>query len=124
MIIFDTCVWVSVIDENDINHEKAVKTLCQVDIPDILLLDQIYLETLTVLRYKVSEEACKQFQLLINTYNLSLINSFDDFENITSLFLEKRKLSFVDTTLLFWNQKKGCIVITFDKSLKKLLKSE
>lgn len=122
MIIFDTCIWISLIDENDINHEKAVEILCSTDISDMVILDQVYTETLSVLRYKISEEACKQFTMLVHTHDIALINSFDDFEKTTSLFIKHKKLSFVDTTLLYWKQEKGYEVITFDKALQKLLR--
>ncbi|MEI7511075.1 MAG: PIN domain-containing protein [Candidatus Peregrinibacteria bacterium] len=124
MILVDTCVWISLIDENDTNHEKAIEIFSSFSISEVVILDQIYAEILTVLRYKVSEDTCKRFYYFIKRYSIPVLDSFNDLESGASLFLQYPKLSFVNALLVHWKKQKKYEVITFDKSLQKALEEE
>ena len=121
MIVLDSSIWIAFINENDSQHKKAQEVFEVISIQGIILPDFIYSEVLTVLRLRVSHDACMSFISLIKEMNIE-VSFFSEFfhEANLSFFSCESKLSFVDSFLVVLN-KNRYQVITFDRVLDKLL---
>lgn len=119
-MILDSCVWIALLNEKDSLHRKAITLFQDISIDTVGIPDHVYSEILTILRLRASEEACFQFLQLVKDHDITLFfANRHDISFTTAIFLEHKKLSFVDSLLLYWKKNKGAKVITFDKALEK-----
>lgn len=120
MTILDTAFWVALMKSDDSNHELAKKIAKRICHDELDVYDHTYIETLTVLRNKVSELACSQF---INFFKDLKINILISNEKILSLatifFIQFKKLSFTDCMIIASAKLTGAQIFTFDKYLQK-----
>jgi predicted nucleic acid-binding protein len=127
MIIFDSSVWVALFNDKDSQHEKAKNLIvfAKENSKDIILLpEHIIAETASVLLLKSSKETAEAFlEATIDNYRAKILLSDPElFWGSFSLFREKenKKLSFVDTSLLFLSLKYE--VVSFDRELEKAIR--
>lgn len=119
MKVFDSCVWIAFCNEADSLHKDALPFFDGISVDEILLPFEVYAEVLTVLRIRSGENACQQFLLLLEYYDIEISFLAEQyFFEINQLFLQYLKLSMVDA-LLSALSRTGISVITFDKNLEK-----
>ncbi|MBI2634137.1 PIN domain-containing protein [Candidatus Peregrinibacteria bacterium] len=120
MIMIDTSIWIALLDKTDNCHRQAISALNGIYYRDIGICDQIYGETLTVLRNKLHEQKCYEFYKFINDQGVNTMLS-DRHVLMLSMhyFFLYRKLSFVDCLLMATAKLNNAELLTFDKSLKK-----
>lgn len=121
MILLDSSIWISVLKEDDTQHEKGLKIMDAIDRKNITLLDCIYSETLTVLKQKTSLKICFEFLRLLKKMNLAVtVSDIPQIELAHHVFFsENNKLSFTDCLLLATAKINEAELITFDQELRK-----
>ena len=122
MILIDSSIWVSILKEDDSQHEKGVRIIESIDEKNITIFDYTYSETLTVLKQKSSLKTCFAFLKLLEKMNLDVtVSDVPQIELANRLFFTvNNKLSFVDCLLLATAKINNARLITFDKELEKL----
>lgn len=120
MIMIDTSVWVALLDKGDSLHKKAKDAVRNVQPNQLKIFDHIYIETLTVIRNKVSDFYCEQFIKFLKNCNLEInLTSRKILTLATFLFFQFKKLSFPDCLIMASAKINKAELITFDKALKK-----
>ena len=120
MIILDTSFWIALIKQDDKNNQSARSIAKTIPYEDLIILDHVYSETMTVLRNKASEQDCKNFMNFIKDTKIKIILSDEEFfAAATAIFFLNKKLSFTDCLILVSANGMGSELITFDKELEK-----
>lgn len=118
MTMFDTSIWVALLDKTDPCHEKAIAVAKQTAPESLKIFDHIYAETLTVARNKISEEACGRFIDFLKDFNKEITLSDEkNFSLANILFIKFNKLSFTDCLLMASAKLNKSEIFTFDKEL-------
>lgn len=119
MFLIDTCVWISFLNENDTNHQKAVTFFSGLSKDQVSLFDYIYCETLEVLKRKHNLEICKKFLDLLGRWYVDIDISKKEYLLAATRHLFGHKdLSLTDCLLLSTGIKRKLQLITFDKNLQ------
>ncbi|MFH1218220.1 MAG: PIN domain-containing protein [Candidatus Peregrinibacteria bacterium] len=120
MTILDTSIWVALINKSDTCYEKAKKIAKETNLEELEIFDYTYIETLTVLRNKVSETACNNFLNFVKDYqkNITLSNE-EIFSLANAFFFQDKTLSFTDCLLIATAKINSAKLLTFDKALEK-----
>lgn len=122
--IFDTSFIVSLLDIDDINHNKALEIISKIDknIENKFYINEIILnETYTILNYKKwfnFIEKVESFLEQIGIINLSWNNK----EYILFFKIINWKISVADSSVLYDSYKHNLKILTFDKEMIKLSK--
>lgn len=127
MILLDTSFIISFFNENDVFHEKAVKSLREYEKQNkrFAVSNYIINEALTVILRKRSLKSAKDLlDFLLNYKRLEIFHVDDKgFFKIIELFKnQKNGLSFTDCSLIWMAKDYGFTVATFDKQLLNILK--
>lgn len=118
MIMLDTSIWVALLDQDDPCHEKAKNIAGETDTNKLKIYDHIYIETLTVLRNKISESACYRFMYFFKDINQGiLLSDNENFSLANIYFFQFSKLSFTDCLLIASAKLNKTEIKTFDKEL-------
>ncbi len=123
-MIVDTSFLVSFFVKEDINHEKAVNIIKELD-EDLVIPITVLGETFTVLNYKKGIDfALKTIELLTNSRNISIYyfdeDEFDEiFDIVRKLSL---KLSFEDYSIVYLARLRNESLLCFDKEIYKAIK--
>ncbi|MBT9096883.1 PIN domain-containing protein [Methylovulum psychrotolerans] len=121
-IIFDSNVWIAIINENDAHHEKALRLFSGHSA--IYIPEYVVLETTTVLQLRASKYKADLFAKLIeNTTGLEVLYASDDFflSVLRAFQQQNQKLSFVDCAL--FELSKNHAVHTFDEVLAQAIRN-
>ena len=128
MKVYDSNVWIALINTNDRCHKKA-RTQFQNDIAEgvfFLIPEYILLEVVTVLRRISSARHAARFIELIATKNeLQLLhNTPQEITKVCAIVAQEKypKLSFADISLLILSS--AHTVITYDTALKRAIVQE
>ncbi|NCF75149.1 MAG: PIN domain-containing protein [Xanthomonadaceae bacterium] len=123
MIILDSNVWISYLDQNDNQHKKAQKIMDEIDC-NIIVPEYVIIEVCTVLLRKTNKKIANGFiEIAFDNQNTEVLFCDEYFFNLfVNNFknIQNKNLSFIDTTLLYLS--KNYQVITFDKNLEKAIK--
>ena len=120
MIVTDSSVLVALINEDDNQHEKALKILADIYINRLKLFDFLYIETLSVLRLKKAETDCVKFINFLDYFELALnLSTQETIELANKYFFQFIKLSFTDCLVMAGAKIHKAQIITFDKNLQK-----
>lgn len=122
--IVDSSVWVSLFDNDDSMHSKALDIQHIIEkattIPDFILT-----ETATVLKIKKNLKLAESFiDFIKENSEAEAISFFDEYQDdFSKEFVkpENVKLSYADASLLALHKTKKYKVVTFDKNLLKQL---
>jgi predicted nucleic acid-binding protein len=120
--IFDSNVWISLFNENDAHHEKALQLFSEYSV--IYVLEYVILEITTVLQLRASKLKANLFaEMIATTAELEILYASDDFfQVVLSMFQQQtQKLSFVDCSLVVLA--KNYTVHTFDEALAQTITS-
>lgn len=124
IIIFDSSVLVSFCNDNDSQHEMALKYEDEIEKMQILP-DFIFQETATVLKYKDNPTSASFFvEIVSNNESIRVVSLLDEYHTeFVKEFLnpENKDLSFIDSSLLALHKSGKYKVVTFDKNLQKLI---
>lgn len=120
MIMLDTAVWIALMKTDDTNHNKAKKMVKKIHPSEVEVFDHIYVETLTVLRYKLTAPACKKFVDFLKRFKKQIVLSNKEiFTYANKLFFRHSDLSFTDCLLISSAKINNAKLLTFDKNLQK-----
>lgn len=123
--MIDTSVWVSLMRRADHNHDKAKQLVFNINPFELQVFDHVYFEILTVLRNKISDEACIKFINFIKDFKKHIIISSKKIITLANfLFFKYKKLSFTDCLLMASAKTNKAELITFDKELNKAWANE
>lgn len=123
MLLPDSNFWIALMIKNDVHHPKAVKTMDTLE-KEIATTQFIIAEAATVLAYKVGKRAADSFvDFILNAREVHLLDlDKARFNDLSQFFISgKKKLSFVDYSIIYLNKHYGFDVLTFDKQLQKEL---
>lgn len=120
MTMLDTAIWIALMKNDDTNHQLAKEIVKEVHLQDLEIYDHIYMETLTVLRNKVSELACHQFANFFKELKINIVISNGKILALANiLFFQFKKLSFTDCMIIASAKLARAQLFTFDKYLQK-----
>lgn len=124
MVIFDSDVWIALLNKNDSQHQKA-KLVFESIKENIILPEYVFIEISSVLSLKVGKGVADNFiKIALNNKNIRmLVSKKEYFAEIVDIFIKSpnKHLSFIDFSLLYFSKKFK--VITFDKKLKKAIET-
>lgn len=124
MVIFDSDVWIALLNKNDSQHQKA-KLVFESIKENIILPEYVFIEISSVLSLKVGKGVADDFiKIALNNKNIRMLVSRKEyFAEIVDIFIKSpnKHLSFIDFSLLYFSKKFK--VITFDKKLKKAIET-
>ena len=117
MIVVDSSVWVALFNAKDKHHERANRELSEVIKSDekIVVSDFVVLEVTTVLLERVNRAASDRHTSLVFTGNEIFYSVVRAFPKI------RRKLSFVDISLLLLAKGIRARLMTYDKELRRVV---
>ena len=122
MIVFDSSVWIALLNEIDSQHQKALRAFSDLRAP-ILLPEYVVLEVYTVLAIRVSKTQADAFlRLTSDNQDIHILLTDETFflAVVTACQQQKYKgLSFTDTALVVLSAEHT--VITFDRVLQKAI---
>ena len=122
--IIDSSVFVAFYYQGDANHHNAVEILKSIEESFTVVHPYVVSEVATVLAYKVSKKVAEMFIFdIMATSNMYLITP-DIIKESDFFVKQSKKMSFVDTSLVFWAKRMGVNLITFDKQILSLLKNK
>ncbi len=125
MYILDSSFLISLVNEQDSNYKKAIKKFSKLKEIELVLIDYVYGETLTVIRMKVGNKYTKNFMEMIEDLKLKInFSSNEIFKLANKIFFSAKELSFVDSIVLATATKSKSQILTFDKQLIKYLDKE
>lgn len=120
MIILDTAVWIALLNKKDSCHNRAKGIAKNINYSALQIFDHIYIETLTVLRNKTTDLACKKFIKFFQDAKQDIIITNKKFFVLANhFFFRFKKLSFTDCLILAAAKVDKSQLITFDKALQK-----
>lgn len=121
-VIFDTNVWIGLLDEDDSLHRQAVDLLSATK-EKIIVPYCVATEVSNILAARVSKEEANQFLFhIINNQDIELVDN-DFVKDIVFFGSFGKRMSFTDYSLISLARDKGYELITFDKSMKKFMKN-
>lgn len=124
MKFFDSNFWIAFFNDDDSQHDKAVKIFEKE--PNFAITEYCVVETASILALKRGKRAAADFLAHIgdNADVTVVLSSPTFFDETIQLFQEiaDRKLSFVDISLLLLSESHE--IITFDKALTKAIESQ
>ena len=118
--IFDTSFILSLVISDDINHGEAVRIFSSIPEDTVFHINEItYIELLTVITYKLwfpTTETIKEMMIdlwtiFLNSGNMEYIKFFE--------FIGK-KISVVDTSIIYDAMRYNLSILTFDKEILKI----
>jgi len=121
--IFDTSFLISLLDNDDINHAKAIEILKDLVVEEsrFFINNLIYSETITVLTYK---KWCNELDIIerfLNKIRINFINSnISDYVNLFKSL--RKKVSVADISVIYDSIKYNSIPLCFDKEIIKIIK--
>jgi len=122
-VVFDTCVWVAAMNEEDALHARAVEAF-RANTDTIVLPEYVIVETCTALRQRANKQAADRFleTTLSNDVTKLLFAGEDTIRHSAAFYRSSDHpgLSYVDVFLLFLSQSHR--IVTFDKQLDKLIR--
>lgn len=122
-VVFDTCVWVAAMNEEDSLHARAVEAF-RTNKDTVILPEYVIVETCTALRHRANKETADRFleTTLSNDTARLLFAGEDTIRHSTNFYRSSDHpgLSYVDVFLLFLSQTHR--IVTFDKQLDKLIR--
>lgn len=120
MMIIDSAIWIAFLKKDDSCHELAKHVFQKLSLNEMLIYDHIYSEVMTVLRNRVSEEACMSFKNFFEDLDVPILLVNDIIFMLANLyFLLFKKLSFTDCIMLASSKIYQHELRTFDKNLQK-----
>jgi predicted nucleic acid-binding protein len=126
MILVDTSVLFAFFDPNDSCHTLARKLFLELPKNQILILEDVLKELLTVVNLRKGSDVSKIIYNELNNddrevmlYNFTSLEFFDFINNFQTI--KNTKLSLIDLELLYLSTKNNIPVLTFDKNLNKSL---
>ena len=125
-MIVDSSFLIALFIEEDELNERAIEFLERNKEESLLLLDRVLEETFTVITYKKGiDSALSAVEDLQKNKNI-IIHKIEEneFNSIMELAIKlKRKISFVDYSLIYFYLRTRDKVISFDSELNKIIKS-
>jgi len=122
-VVFDTCVWVAAMNEEDSLHTRAIEVF-RANTDTIVLPEYVIVETCTALRHRANKQAADRFleTTLSNDVTKLLFAGEDTIRHSAAFYRSSDHpgLSYVDVFLLFLSQTHR--IVTFDKQLDKLIR--
>ena len=123
-LLIDTSYWISVLWDQDTNHEKALRIARAVQNKYVLFTSEDVLkETLTVLSQRLGKKSVQKAYRAICEQCEIVHTSSEDFEMSLEIFfsLSKKDVSLIDCELAHHFQKEGYdALLTFDKHFSSL----
>jgi len=123
MIIFDSCIWIALLNSEDSCHEQALEIFEEYKNKRILLPDFVYIEVLNLLKRKTSMEICKNFLQTVMKMGIDPLSSGrEELTSASGIFFNKNRLSFTDCLLIAMSKLRNMMLITFDRELSRIWK--
>jgi predicted nucleic acid-binding protein len=124
MIVLDSSFLVSFFNEDDYNHNEAIRKMKQWEEKgeEFIVCDYVALEVATVIHYKVSLRKATIFLDLIKNSSKIRFRTLDstDFELASKVFSnQKERISFVDASVIYLAIMADSHLGTFDEAQKK-----
>lgn len=120
MVVVDTSIWVALINQKDTCHKKAWQLISNLYNDEVVLMDHVYSETLTVLRNKNDQKMEKEFKNMLRDLDIEYsITPSELFRLADLIFMLNPKISFIDCLLMGSARTNDCQLLTFDKDLQK-----
>jgi len=121
--IFDTIFLLSLIMVDDINHKKAIEIFEDIDKNSIFYINEItYIELFTVITYKMWYEKISLIKNILDDLWVTFLNSWN-MEYISFFEFLSKKISVVDSSIIYDSIRYNLEVLTFDKEILKICKS-
>lgn len=122
-VILDSNVFIAFYSRDDSLHDEALALLSELEDYEILVPYCVIQEVATILTYHFGKSLADCFiRDLEDSDNIFLIQA--DLHSAMDFFLsQKKKLSFIDFTLLHLAQLHQASLLTFDKQLHRLYKN-
>lgn len=121
--IFDTSFLISLLDIDDINHEKAIEIISDMEIWNYVnkffINDIILNETYTVLNYKKGFKFLEKIDSFFEQIEIIYL-SWNNEEYISFFKLILWKVSVADSSVIYDSFKYNQEILTFDKQMLKL----
>lgn len=121
-IFVDSCVFVSLYNNNDPLHKKAKELVQKTKGTQVVTSVHVVSEVVTVLSMKISKDTARRF--IVDTSSINLINTDkDDFYDAVEIFdsTKTKNISFTDCLSIAVCKNKGYKIdtlFTFDKHFK------
>ena len=125
-VIVDSSFLISLFLENDSNHKNAIFLMEEIMKIErtLLLFERIIEETATVLLYKEGKKGLDIFSRFLEQQAfLEILENNHSLEWSHFLALDK-KISFIDSILIFYSKKWETGILTFDKEILKISKQK
>lgn len=121
--IFDTSFLVSLLDIDDINHEKSLEMISNLEIwnkmNNFYINEVILNEVYTVLNYKKWFQFLNKFESFLDEIQIIYLTWNND-EYISFFKLLWLKISVADSTVIYDSIKYSLKIFTFDKEMIKI----
>ncbi|OIP54119.1 hypothetical protein AUK10_01515 [Candidatus Gracilibacteria bacterium CG2_30_37_12] len=118
--IFDTSFILSLVMIDDVNHKEAVKIFSSIPENTIFHINEItYIELLTVITYKLGFSSTKTTKEMIMDLGTIFLNS-GNMEYIKFFEFIGKKISVVDTSIVYDAMRYDLSILTFDKEILQL----
>jgi predicted nucleic acid-binding protein len=123
-IVIDSSVFVALYCESDTQHTKAVQIMNDLKGSTIVVHPYVVQESATVLAYRFGAKLAKAFVADIKNAPNIHIPAVDLKRDIDHFTLQKKKMSFTDSTLIGLAQSMNAILLTFDRQMLSSLKAK
>lgn len=120
--IIDSSVFVAFYYEGDQNHKNALEILKEISGNTLVIHPYVISEVATVLTYKVSKKLAESFLSDVVGIDDVYIPNPDVLLESEFFIFQNKKISFVDSALVYLAKKMSAKLITFDKQMISLLK--
>ena len=124
--IFDTSFLISLLDIDDINHQKAISDISDIEIGSaaskFYINDVILNEAYTVLNYKKWFEFLTKLDIFLDKIQVIYISSNNE-EYLSFFKFLRGKVSVADGSVIYDSMKYDLKMLTFDKEMMKLEKT-
>ena len=121
--IFDTSFLISLLDIDDINHEKALEIVSDLEIWNFtnkfFINDIILNETYTVLNYKKWFKFLEKFETFLEQIEVIYLSGNNE-EYLSFFKMILWKVSVPDSSVLYDSLKHNLEILSFDKEMMKL----
>jgi predicted nucleic acid-binding protein len=120
-IIFDSNVWIAILNENDAHHEKAQSLFAENT--TIIIPEYLILEITTVLQLRANKQIANLFaKMVATTGGLESLYASDDFFLTVLRFFNSKPKNFLLWIVHYGNWLKITLFILYDEVLAQSIK--